>query len=519
MLSRSNRLFSNTSFIRNKATAPYNSPIFQRLRMNLPIRIRLSISYFLIFLAAGILLCCASYLMARRSLYIALDHELEEHIDDVHDFLAAHSLAGDTARAIAVVSTEYPLKDDGKWLQIKNQNGQWIYRARRMMIAPHDLPLASALPSTGSILEFNADDKQVRSMRKVIEVDGHTFVVEEGATLTKTDRTLLLFRNGLFLISPVIFVIAGLAGHLLSRRALDPVAAIAREAQRIHDGNLQVRLPQLKTRDELAHLSATLNDMLERIESAVSSVRDFISYASHELRTPVALIRTEADLALQFERTSPEYREAIGIIGLEAQRMSSLLDSLLFLARADAGAEQVRLEPVDARRICRQACEKWRPLFAKSGLQLRADFAEKSLIVMADNLYLQRLLNILLENAWKYTPRDGMVSLMLQQCEDRVRFSLTDTGIGIPLKDQPFIFERFRRASNVQESEAHGSGLGLALASWIARRHQTEIQVDSIPGTGSTFAFELPAVHETENSFVVAVESGGSSAQLGRCAP
>ncbi|HEX8811800.1 MAG TPA: histidine kinase dimerization/phospho-acceptor domain-containing protein, partial [Terracidiphilus sp.] len=334
--------------------------------MNLPIRIRLTISYFCIFLIAGILLCCASYLMARRSLYIAFDHDLEERVDDVHDFLEARHLADDPARATAELRAEYTLRDEGKWLQIKDGSGHWIYRAGRMMVAPHDLPAASALSHSRSFVEFNAGSKRIRSLSRAIVVDGQIFVVEAGATLTKTDQTLLVFRNGLFIISPVMFLMAGLTGHLLSRRALAPVAAIAREAQRIHDGNLQGRLPQLKTRDELAHLSATLNDMLKRIESAVNSVRDFTSYASHELRTPVALIRTEADLALQFERTNDEYREAIYIIGSEAQRMSSLLDSLLFLARADAGAEQVRLDPVDARRVCKQACDKWAPLLAKS---------------------------------------------------------------------------------------------------------------------------------------------------------
>ncbi len=475
--------------------------------MNLPIRIRLSISYFLIFLAAGILLCCASYWMAQRCLYIALDHELEEHIDDVHDFFAARHLAGDTARAIAVLAAEYPLKDDGKWLQIKDANGQWIYRARRMMLTPHDLPPASSLAHVRwSILEFHAEGRQVRSLRRAITIDGHTYVVEEGATLTKTDRTLEMFRNGLLLISPIIFLMAGLAGHLLSRRALDPVAAIAREAQRIHEGNLQMRLPKLKTRDELAHLSSTLNDMLERIESAVNTVRDFTSYASHELRTPVALIRTEADLALQFERTGGEYREAVSIIGAEAQRMSSLLDSLLLLARADAGSEQVRLEPVDAYRICLQACAKWRPLLAKSQLRFHADLAHTPQIVMADTLYLQRLLTVLLENAWKYTPPGGSVTLTLERCKDRVRFSIRDTGIGIPLKDQPHIFERFRRASNVQQSAADGSGLGLALAAWIARCHQTEIHVNSAPGTGSAFTFELPIAYEAMSGFAAEME-------------
>jgi len=464
--------------------------------MPLPIRIRLSISYFVIFSAAGVLLCCAAYMMARQSLYTALDHELDEHIDDVRDFFAAHRLAGDLERARAETAAEFDLKDDGKWLQIADDQGRWIYRARRMMISPHDLPPAGSLPAGGSIAAFGAGPKRVRALRRAFTVEGHTFVAETGSTLTKTDQTLVLFRNGLLLISPAVFLMAGLAGHLISRRALKPVAAIAREAQRIHDGNLQTRLPQLDTHDELAHLSATLNEMLERIESGVRSVRDFTSHASHELRTPVAMIRTEADLALQQRRSHAEYREAIEIIGAEAQGMSSLLDSLLFLARADGGAEHVQLQPVDARQLCLQACDKSRALLYRAGLQLQTAFPAARVPVLADPTYLHRLLMIVLENASKYTPPGGMVQLRLETAGEFARFEVSDTGIGIPAAERALIFQRFRRGSNTREVNVPGSGLGLTLAAWIAERHRTKIHVESTVGSGSSFSWTLQLAPE-----------------------
>ncbi len=482
----------NKGLIKAALHAAYNRLTLRAQRMQLPIRIRLSISYFVIFSIAGIFLCFASYLMARRSLYIALNHELDEHVDDVRDFFAAHRLGGDFDRARTETAAEFSLKDDGKWLQIQDQQGRWIYRAKRMMIAPHGLPPASVLPPQGVIAEFDAGAKRVHSLQRSFTLAGQTFVVETGATLTKTAQTLLLFRNGLLLISPAVFLMAGLAGHLLSRRALNPVAAIAREAQRIHDANLQIRLPELQTRDELAHLSATLNEMLERIESGVRSVRDFTAYASHELRTPVAFIRTEADLALQFKRTNQEYREAIQVISTEAVRMSSLLDGLLFLARADSGAEQVQLRAVDARSLCIQAREKWQPIMQIAQLELRVNLPAEPAVVLADPLYLQRLLAIILENASKYTPANGSVGLTLHIENNALRFAISDTGIGIPPKDRNHIFERFRRGSNVQGANDHGSGLGLALAAWIAERHRTTIDVESDLGCGSTFSWTLP---------------------------
>ncbi len=481
--------------------------------MQIPIRIRLSISYFAIFSVAGILLCFASYLMARRSLYTAMDHEFDERIDDVHDFFAAHDLANDVSRARAEVTAEFDLKDEGKWLQIQDDQSRWIYRARRMMITPHDLPPASALPPQGTIFTFGADGKRIRTLRRTFTLNGRTFVVETGSTLTKTDQTLLLYRHGLLLISPVILLMAGLAGHWMSRNALSPVAAIAREAQRIHDGNLQTRLPLLHTHDELAHLSRTLNEMLERIESGMRSVRDFTAYASHELRTPLALIRTEAELALQKERSTADYRDAIAIIGAEAQRMSSLLDSLLFLARADAGAERVQIGAVDARQICLETMEKLGPAFQRAKIRCEAGLPADDMIVLADPLYLQRLLMIVLENAAKYTEAGGLVQLILERSGDCACFEVADTGIGIPENDRAHIFERFRRGSNARQTNVHGSGLGLALAAWIAESHHTTIQVKSVTGFGSSFSWTLSLAPEQQDRHSP-VDAGPHAGQL-----
>lgn len=462
--------------------------------MNLPIRTRLSLSYFFIFAAAAILLVGASWYMARQSLYFELDHEMDERIDDVRDFIAANRLGGDEARAATAIAAEFDLKDEGKWLQIADGEGHWIYRPWRMRIDPHPLPAPASLPLHGDFAEFDARGKTVRTLRRAFTADGRVWVVESGITLTKTDLVLARFRNGLLLIAPAVLLVAGLAGHSLSRRALDPVSAIAREAQRIHEGNLQSRLPRLDTRDELAHLSSTLNDMLERIECGLRSVQDFTAHASHELRTPLALIRSEADLALRFDRSPRHYREAISVIGAEARQMSSLLDSLLFLARVDAGTEQARLEPVDATHLCAQAWGKWSPLLSQAGIRLTADLPSRPLLVLADTLYLPRLLNVILENAGKYTLEGGSVRLALSLSGEAARFEVSDTGLGIPAPEQGRIFDRFFRASNAHAAGTAGSGLGLALAAWIAARHQTKIEVRSELANGSCFSWSLPAL-------------------------
>ena len=467
-----------------------------RTPMKLPIRIRLSVTYFAIFAAAGTLLCCAFYLMAERSLYTVLDHQLDEYTDDVRDFLIAHQLSADPESASKAVAEEFGVKDAGKWLQIKDDAGRWIYRSRHALSKPHDLPAASTLPASGSILEVGTGSKGIRFLRRPFTMSGRAFVIEIGISLSKTSNTLQLLRNELLLISPVIFIAAGLSGHIVSRRALMPVAAIAHEALRIHDGNLQTRLPRLETRDELAHLSTTLNEMLERIESGVHSVRDFTAYASHELRTPVAFIRSEADLALKFDLSGHEYREAIQAISSEAQSMSVLLDSLLFLTRIDAHTEHVDLQPSDARRMCLGAFEKWNSRFHEAGIQLNAELPAAPVVVMADPRYFQRLLDILLENALKYTKTGGSTWLLVETANGSAHFSIRDTGIGIPEDEIQNIFERFRRGSNAQDAKIPGSGLGLALAAWISERHQTALVVESSVAIGTSFSWVLPLDRE-----------------------
>lgn len=449
--------------------------------------------------------------MARRSLYVVLDHELDEHIDDIRDYISTHQQGNDFRGLQRTVTSEFRIKDEGKWLQIKDDQGRWIYRSPHILIAPHDLPAAEALPTRGRSGEFGVAPHHFRSLQRAFSANGLTYVVEDGITLTKTDETLRLFREQLLLISPLVFIAAGFAGHLISRRALLPVSMIAHEAQRINDGSLQRRLPQLQTRDELAHLSTTLNEMLERIESGVRSVRDFTAYASHELRTPVTMIRTEADLALQYERSSHEYRDAIGIIKDEARRMSSLLDCLLFLARADAGTEPVHQMAVDAGRMCSQVGERWKPHFRKQGLQFEMDVDPDPVPVMCDESHLQRLLSIILENAGKYTPAGGWIRLSLNVHQSIASFEILDSGIGIPLQDQAHIFERFRRGSNTHEAMAEGSGLGLALAAWIAQTHQLRIEVESTLGAGSRFSWTMPLVLQSGASRSEDAESPNAS--------
>jgi signal transduction histidine kinase len=305
---------------------------------------------------------------------------------------------------------------------------------------------------------------------------------------------LSAFGRQLFLLTPAVLILAAIGGHFMSRKALAPVAAIATEARRINDWNLDVRLPISATADEISHLSETLNQMLARVESGVRSIRDFTANAAHELRTPLALIRTEVEVSLSKPRAAKEYREACEQVQMETVRMTGLIDSLLILARADAGMEALHFESLDANRLALQVGEEWKTAMRVALLDFSVETAEEPAFVVGDLNGLQRLLTILLDNAVRYTQPGGKVNLRVAREDGRMIFTVQDTGVGISPEHRPKVFDRFYRVDRTRGGTSRGSGLGLALAKWIAEKHGTSISLDSTVGKGSSFAFALSDV-------------------------
>jgi signal transduction histidine kinase len=232
--------------------------------------------------------------------------------------------------------------------------------------------------------------------------------------------------------------------------------------------------------------------MLGRIESSFLRVTQFTADASYELRTPIALIRTEAEIALRKSRTEEEYRYALFHVLTEAETTSSMVEKLLSLARADSGREALEIRPVDLREMVMRAAGEWRTVASLRTLEFTDDVTGGNLLVAGDKTALQQLLNILLDNAVKYTPVPGRVSLSLEDRGDKAVLKVADSGIGIAPEDQTRIFERFYRADKARSRELGGAGLGLAIALWIVQQHHGSIAVESTPGKGSTFEVQLP---------------------------
>jgi heavy metal sensor kinase len=460
----------------------------------LPIRLRLTLWYGAMFAAAAVLLSVSSWWMLRRSLMATEYHELQERTEDVQlllEQLGPHATLASLQEKFAEI---YQVKDDGKYLQILDQDGNWLYRSKRMIDQGLRPAAPGDLPAQGTIVEFHQGTRYVMALAYAIRTNGRAYSVQTGIALNKSMVLLSAFGAQLLLLTPAVLVLAAIGGHFMSRKALAPVAAIARETRRINDSNLDVRLPIAETRDEISHLSETLNQMLARVESGVRSIRDFTANAAHELRTPLALIRAEVEVALSKPRAAEEYREACEQVQMETVRMTGLIDSLLLLARADAGMEALRFELLDANKITLQVGEKWKTAMHLAFLDFTVETAPEPLLVKSDINGLQRLLTILLDNAVRYTQPGGSVYLRVGRQDDRVVFAVQDTGIGVAPEHQPRIFDRFYRVDRTRGSTSRGSGLGLALAKWIAEKHGTSLSLRSTVGKGSTFEFGLPSV-------------------------
>ena len=337
-----------------------------------------------------------------------------------------------------------------------------------------------------------AGDAEWRVLTVPVVEGGRTVAVLQVARSARGVETAL---NRLLLLMgvavPLTLLLAVAGGLFLASRALTPIDRITRTAALIGGEDLSRRLALPTSPDEVGRLAATFDGMLARLEEAFARQRRFTADASHELRTPLALLTSRADVALDRPRTPAEYRQTLAGMRDDAGRMARLLGELLTLARADDGQEVLVREPVALADLVGDTLAALAPLAEERGVAL-ATGALAPCTVLGDQTRLAQLLINLVENALKYTPAGGRVTVSLARSGDAATIAVADTGIGIPPEHLPRLFERFYRVDGARSREEGGTGLGLAIAAWIARAHGGGIAVTSTVGEGSTFSVCLP---------------------------
>jgi heavy metal sensor kinase len=267
---------------------------------------------------------------------------------------------------------------------------------------------------------------------------------------------------------------------------------MAEQAREITGSSLSRRLEIGRAAEELTVLAASFNELLARLDESFEAMRLFVADASHELRTPIAVIRGEADVALAHDRGAAEYRESLAIVLDESRRLSGLVDDLLNLARADAGRVKLEVQEFYFNELLADCCRSMQTLAGASDISLDCS-SPGDVQFRGDEALLRRLVINLLDNAIRYTPPGGKVSAVLEaDPAARVQIRISDTGAGIPPEAAPHVFDRFYRADKARSRQDGGFGLGLSIVKWIAEAHNGSVELTRNSGQGTTFAVTLP---------------------------
>jgi heavy metal sensor kinase len=458
------------------------------------VRARLTLWYVFVFGSLLVGFSILIYVLLCRSLYERFDHSLSNTAQaTAAEFLVEINELGGNVKAGAGETLE-ELKFPNTYTVIFTDDG--LLASNFPKDEQYALPQivssaikANAPASFQTIKGFGGEGARVAVAQ--VNTNGRNFYAGIAEPLRGLVEQIENIRRIFYVGLPATLLIAAVSGFLLAKKSLSPVLEMSEQAKRISATNLQERLKVSNPRDELGRLAETFNELLSRLNQSFENMREFMADASHELRTPLSIIRGEADVALSQNRNATEYKEALAIIQDEARRLSLIVDDMLALARADAGQHPLKFEEFYLNDLVEDACRAAQVLALRKDVVLRLDLDE-DIAFCGDEVLLRRLIMNLLDNAIKYTPARGAVSVRLVSEPECVKLIVSDTGIGIPAESAPHIFERFYRADKARTRADGGSGLGLAIAKWVAEAHKGSIDLASGPDLGSTFIVSLP---------------------------
>ena len=364
-------------------------------------------------------------------------------------------------------------------------------RSRDILLSRTALEAALAGKTTFESVRFPGDPP-LRLVSVPVKQGGELVsIVRVGTSLQPVEETLHRLLIVLLVTVPVALMAALAGGWFLARRALRPVEAITLAAQRIAAGDLTQRLTVPPSSDEVGRLAVTFNEMIARLEASFRQVRQFTTDASHELRTPLTVMKGETELALRRPRSAEDYQRVLESSLEEIDRMTRIVDELLFLSRADLGEVKLESIPVRLDTLVEDIHRQATLLGQEQDVQVTLGTVTPA-TVRGDELRLRELLLNLVDNAIKYSQPGGKVEISLVTEGTIARLSVLDHGIGIPPDAQARIFDRFYRTDAARAHAKKGTGLGLSICKWIAEAHHGRIEVQSTEGEGSRFTVVLP---------------------------
>lgn len=310
-------------------------------------------------------------------------------------------------------------------------------------------------------------------------------------TITSDVMLFERLRNILLAIAAIGLILAAGSGYVVSKRILKPISDMTKTAHNIAIENMDSRIETPPVEDELTELAKTFNNMLDRLQAGIAQQQRFVSDASHELRTPATVIRGYSDLLARWGSRDPEIlKEGIEAIQSESENMQQLIEQLLFLARADQRRQPLKMEMLELSKIVGDVVNSLEIVTHTHTLEL---VKNDNGTIFADKVTIKQMLRIFIDNAIKYTPKGGKITVRSERAVDKIKLSVSDTGIGIAPENQKKVFERFFRVDTSHtKREVSGTGLGLSIASWIAEQHNITIDLDSELGKGTTITVAIP---------------------------
>jgi len=356
---------------------------------------------------------------------------------------------------------------------------------------PQQVPTAAS-KSAGDRIELLRSGSGLLIVTVPARIGHDTYFVEMGMLTDELKRTLDRLLTTLLIGLPLVVITVSAGGYVLVRRSLKPVEQLRATAQQLTFGTGGRRLPVANTGDDIEHLAVTLNQMLERLHESYQQVSRFSADASHELRTPLTIMRGELESIIRADARLPK-RVSEHLISVleEVERLSHITESLFSLSRFDAGEAKMQEVPVELDGLVRSTVDQMRLLADEKLISLILQI-EETAVVRGDPARLKQVIIGLLDNALKYTPHGGQITLKVYVADRQAVFEVSDTGIGIAADALPHVLERFYRADKARSRQIDGAGLGLSIAHSICQAHGGTIEVLSVEGCGTTCRVTLP---------------------------
>jgi len=484
------------------------------------LRFKLTLWYVLIL---GILLISFSsflYLTLSRSLYRDVDHKLRS----LAELIASESTSplskfgfGNIDQALEATMN---LKPIGKFIQVLDESGRIGRTSENLKSVQLPISLNALRNGSKGLVTYETNHSLGNTPLRIItypvkENNQVTKMIQVASSLEDVEDALNTLLIILIVTVPSILMIASLGGQFLANKALKPVDRVTQTARMITSQNLNQRIQTLKVKDEISRLIDTFNEMISRLDQSFRQIKQFTTDASHELKTPLTILKGEVEVALRKKRPLHEYEQILESNLEEIDRMSKIVEDLLLLSKADIGEIRLNREDIHLTRFISGLTEQMKILAQPKNIRIEISNHQNEIHVFGDTLRMRELFINLIENGIKYTEAGGSILITLTKETDGslspltpkgkkaatfAKITVADTGIGIAKEDQEKIFNRFFRVDKARSREQGGSGLGLSICKWIVEAHQGEITVESEPGKGSSFIVRLPLYsHQGEN--------------------